>query len=221
MKGLRDLHGFIPIAIILVVYVVLDAVCRRLVPGLGLSQKTATIIGRYVPTISGVVIASLYIALWSRGVESFRGAFNLHVLRLIGIIAGIRVFSALLQAGGMAEKGAAELAAWGIPAIAVPIILPFISALVTGVGFAYIGIALPIVVGLFPVGGAFPLESAVVLTGAFGFAGMMLSPLHVCFVVTAEHFGSGLAPAIKRIALPLLIFLAFGSAYAVLLARVL
>jgi len=219
--GLRDLRGFIPIVLLLAVYIALDIACRGLLPGLGLPKKAAEVIGRYAPALLGVAVASLYVAVASRGAEAFRGALNLPVLKLIGMVAGIRVFSALLETGGLAEKGAAELAAWGIPAIAVAVILPFVSALVTGVGFAYVGIAMPIVAGLFPAGGPFPREAAIVLAGAFGFAGMMLSPLHVCFIVTAEHFGAGLAPAIKRIALPLLIFLAVASAYAALLAKLL
>lgn len=219
--SLRDLHGFLPIAILLAVYVVLDIACRGLLPRFGLPKGTATIIARYVPAISGVAVASLYVILRSGGVEAFRGALNLSVARLIGIVAGIRVFSALLGAGGLAERGAAELASWGIPAILVAVILPFVSALVTGVGFAYVGIAMPIVAGLFPAGGPFPLEAAIVLAGAFGFAGMMLSPLHVCFIVSAEHFGSRLAPVVRRIALPLFLFLAICSTYAILLAKVL
>jgi len=54
----------------------------------------------------------------------------------------------------------------------------------------------------------------VVFAGAFGYAGMMLSPLHVCMVVSAEHFGTGLAATIRRFALPLALFVLVASAYA-------
>jgi len=98
-------------------------------------------------------------------------------------------------------------------------LLPFVAGLVTGVGFGYVGLAFPIILGLIPSG--FPLEAGVVLAGAFGYAGMMLSPLHVCMVVSAEHFGTGLAGTIRRFALPLAAFVAVGSAYAFVLSTVL
>lgn len=216
--SLGELQGFLPLAILLGVFLLLDAACRLLIPGSGLSPKAATLVARYLPTLGGVAAASLQVALRGRESRPFRGALSSSILGLAAVIGGIRVFAALLEAGNIAAAGAAELAAWGIPAIAVAIVLPFVSGIVTGVGFAYIGIALPIVLGLFPAGGSFPTEAAIVLVAAFGFSGMMLSPLHVCMVVTAEHFGSGLMPMLRRFALPLALFMAAATAYAFMLA---
>jgi hypothetical protein len=138
-------------------------------------------------------------------------------------VAGIRVFSALLEAGGAASTAAAELAAAGIPPLTVAAVLPLVSGIVTGVGFGYVGLSFPIVLGLYG-GGAFgpmALEPVVVLAGACGFAGMMISPLHVCMVVSAEHFRIGLPRMIRRFAAPLGVFLACALVYAALLARAL
>lgn len=174
-----------------------------------------------MPILCGLGVGAIYLSVKSHGAAVFRGTLSRSVLKLVGVIAGIRVFSALLQAGGVAEAGAAELAAWGIPPLLVVILLPLVSGLVTGVGFGYVGLSFPIVLGLFPPGGLFPREAAVVLAGAFGFAGMMLSPLHVCMVVTAEHFGTGLLGMIKRFALPLGLFLVTAMVYVFFLSRLL
>jgi len=216
---LYDLGGFIPLGTVLCVYAALDALCRVLVPGLGLSEAGAKLVGRYLPIFSGIGAGCLYVARTSLKKGAFRGSVNAGSLKLALVIGGIRVFAALLESGGVAQASADELAAWGIPAIAAAVILPFVSGLVTGVGFGYVGIAFPIVFGLFPTGGSMPLEAVVVLAGAFGFAGMMLSPLHVCMVVTAEHFGTGLTAVIKRFALPLSLYLAMASAYVAALAK--
>jgi hypothetical protein len=50
---------------------------------------------------------------------------------------------------------------------------------------------------------------------------MMLSPLHVCMIVSAEHFGTGLAAMMRRFALPLSIYLLLALAYVALLTRIL
>ena len=56
------------------------------------------------------------------------------------------------------------------------------------------------------------------LAGAFGYAGMMLSPLHVCMVVSAEHFKVGLPATIRSFALPLSLFVAGAAIYVTILA---
>jgi len=219
--GARDvlarLEGFFPLAIVLGLFLLLDALARAFVSPEAAGEKAAALLERYLPTLGGVAGAAAYIAI-RRGTGCFKGTLTPEILKLAGIIAGVRVFAAFLEAGGIATGGARELAAWNIPPLAVACLLPLIAGLVTGVGFAYVGIAFPIVLGLFPVGGDVPREAAVVLAGAFGYAGMMLSPLHVCLVVTAAHFKSSAGAVILRLALPLALFLGVAAIYAALLA---
>ena len=47
--------------------------------------------------------------------------------------------------------------------------------------------------------------AAAVVAYAFGHAGMMLSPVHVCLVVTNEHFGSRLWRSIRGLFAPALV----------------
>lgn len=217
-------RGFAPLAIVLGSYAALDALWRAVGPGFGLSTSAASLVGRYAPIFLGLGFGSLYVASLPAGRAAFKSCLTASTLKLAAVVAGIRVFSALLEAGGVAEASAAELAAAGIPAIAAAAVLPFVAGLVTGVGFGYVGLSFPIVLGLFPAtlasgAAGFPREAAVVLAGAFGYAGMMLSPLHVCMVVSAEHFGAGLPAMIRRFAPPLAIFAAIGTAYALALGR--
>ncbi|MGB9686860.1 MAG: DUF401 family protein [Rectinema subterraneum] len=99
-------------------------------------------------------------------------------------------------------------------------LLPFISGIVTGVGMGYVGLSLPIVLGLLA-SSDIPFKAGVVIAGAFGYSGMMLSPLHVCMVVTAQHFKTTLPATIRKFALPLGIFLMIAMAYSLLLSVVL
>lgn len=213
----KVLSGFAPLAIVLGGYAALDAVASRILPGLGLSAELEGTLGHYVPIFLAIGAASLYLAARPGGKGAFKGSMSAHTLKLTAVVAGIKVFAALLEAGGVAEASAAELAGAGIPSLAAAAVLPFVAGLVTGVGFGYVGLSFPIVLGLFPAGSAFPLEAAVVLAGVFGYAGMMLSPLHVCMVVSAEHFGSGLPAVIRRLAAPLGVFMALGCSYALAL----
>lgn len=207
-------YGVGPLAVVLGSYIALDALWRGAGSMLGLGASAAALFGRYAPILAGLALGSAFLARRAGGWACFKGSVNGATFKLIAVIAGIRVFSALLDGAGAAQAAAAELATAGIPLLAAVALLPFIAGLVTGVGFGYVGLAFPIVMGMLPEGGAIPREAGVVFAGAFGYAGMMLSPLHVCMVVSAEHFGTGLAATIRRFALPLALFVLVASAYA-------
>jgi len=121
------------------------------------------------------------------------------------VIIGIRVFSALMTSANIAHEASIELANAGIPALVVIAVLPFISGIVTGVGMGYVGLSLPIVLGILA-SSNIPLKAGVLIANAFGYTGMMLSPLHVCMVVTVQHFKSSLMKIIRKCTLPLAIF---------------
>lgn len=208
------IHGLGPLAVVLGSYVALDSLWRGAVSKLALDAPAAALFGRYAPILAGLTLGSAFLARRAGGWACFKGSVNLATFKLIAVIAGIRIFSALLDGAGAAQAAAAELETAGIPLLAAVALLPFIAGLVTGVGFGYVGLAFPIVMGMLPRGGAIPREAGVVFAGAFGYAGMMLSPLHVCMVVSAEHFGTGLAATIRRFALPLALFVVIASAYA-------
>ncbi len=211
------LSGFAPLAIVLGGYAILDALGSLVLPRFGMDPALASTIGHYVPIFLSITAASLYLGSMPQGRGAFKGCISASTLKLSAVVAGIKVFAALLAAGGVAQASAAELASAGIPAIAAAAVLPFVAGLVSGVGFGYVGLSFPIVLGLFPAGSAFPLEAAVVLAGVFGYAGMMFSPLHVCMVVSAQHFGSGLPAIIRRFTAPLGAFMVLGCAYALVL----
>jgi len=206
--------GVAPLALVLGTYIALDAAWRAIAPAFGLPPAAAALLARYLPIYLGLAAGSLYVAAGPAGVGAFKGSIGGSTFKLIAVIVGIRAFSSLLGAAGVAAAAAEELASAGIPAVVAIAALPFVAGLVTGVGFGYVGLAFPIVLGLVPAGGPFPREAAIVLAGAFGYVGMMLSPLHVCMVVSAEHFGVGLAATIRRFAAPLAVFAVVAAVYA-------
>ncbi|HCO48365.1 MAG TPA: hypothetical protein DIT55_02580 [Spirochaetaceae bacterium] len=210
-------RGAAPLALVLGSYIVLAILWSRLNLGAGLSDSANALAGRYAPILLGLLAGSLYIGFGPKGFASFRNCITASTLKLIAVIIGIRVFSALMGAAGVAQAAAEELAGAGIPPIFAVALIPLITGLVTGVGLGYVGLAFPIVLGLVPEGGAFPREAAIVLAGAFGFAGMMLSPMHSCLVVSVEHFKSSLPATIRKCILPIGIFLAVATLYVALL----
>ncbi len=234
--------GIAPLGVVLISYLAFALLWSGVSPSLGLESVVQNLIARYAPIFIGLGLGCAYLGAEARkaarrGLDGAAGdspeeadrpagrsasifgdGIGRGTPRLLAVLVGVRVFSALLGAAGLPRAAALELTSLGIPAIAAAALVPFIAGLVTGVGFGYVGLAFPIVLGLFPPSSPFPREAAIALACAWGYAGMMLSPLHVCMVVSAEHFGAGLPSTIRKLALPVGLFLAAATAYAAILA---
>jgi len=113
---------------------------------------------------------------------------------MVAIVVAVRVYGAFIEAdlpGGTAlvSQMHGELTGWGVPLLPVLMILPFLSGLSTGLSIGFVGASFPIVMALIgedPSTGTY--LSTIVLAYGFGYIGMLISPVHVCLVVTSEHF---------------------------------
>jgi uncharacterized protein len=104
-------------------------------------------------------------------------------------VAGVILFNTLLDRSQLLPAAADDLLAGGIPLISLVLLLPFIAGLVTGIAIGFAGLSFPLLAGLVaaPDSGLAPY-STLVLGFACGYAGMMLSPIHLCFVLSREFF---------------------------------
>jgi hypothetical protein len=151
---------------------------------------------RYLPMLLGLFAAMAVLQFerplsptrWSRLILSRRA------LNMAAIVAMVRVYGAFIECqlpGGETVIGQmrAEMDAWGVPVIAIVMLLPFIGGLATGITLGFVGATFPIVMEL---AGADPDTATRLSTAAlafgFGYVGQLLSPVHVCLVVTSEHF---------------------------------
>ena len=101
---------------------------------------------------------------------------------------------------------------WGFPVLAAVIILPFICGLTTGITVGFVGASFPIIVSLIGVGtdvSTYYFLGTIAVAYCAGYAGVLLSPVHVCMIVTCEHFKTKLMNNIVVLAMPVgIVFLA-------------
>lgn len=128
----------------------------------------------------------------------------------VSIVMGILAFKGVLEATGAAAEIAENLASAGIPAFFILIILPFVIAMSTGMTMAYVGITFPILLTYFTTGD-FPMI-AFMLAYAGGYAGIMLSPVHLCLVLTARYYRAELSGIYRLLLWPVLFVLAVAAA---------
>ncbi len=134
------------------------------------------------------------------------------------------VYGAFIEArlpGGqlLVEQMRAEMADWGIPLMGVVMVVPFVSGLATGLSVGFVGASFPIVISLMgPDPSAHVFYRTVLLAYAFGYMGMLISPVHVCLIVTSQHFetfllhnmAALLRPAAVTLTWALLLYVALG-----------
>ncbi|MHC4480971.1 MAG: DUF401 family protein [Planctomycetota bacterium] len=219
-QGPSLLALLLPIVVVIACY----AAIRTADAGLRLVWQEAPQLHRYAPMVLGLAAAILTLQIqrplgkeqWKKILLSGRA------IGMAAVVAAVLVYGAFIEAdlpGGPSLVGqmSAEMAEWGIPLMPIIMLLPLVSGLATGVTVACVGASFPIVIDLL---GDSPststLLSTTVLAYGCGYMGMLLSPVHVCLVVTGEHFGTGvlriaaglLRPAAVVLALAVLMHLA-------------
>jgi uncharacterized protein len=128
------------------------------------------------------------------------------------VIAAIFIFKDLMQAAGVVTAISAA-AGSGVALFAAAVFLPFLVGAVAGINVAFVGATFPLLLGLLE---SLAMEEQtipyLVLAYFSGCTGVLVSPIHICFVLTCDYFGTDLFRSWRRIVLPCLSFGAFGGA---------
>ena len=178
-------------------------------------------LNKYAPMILGLVLA-LATQQWQRPMawKAWRPILlSSRTAVLVVLVAIIRIYGAIIEtkmggAPSLVEEMQAEMDAWGIPALGMIMLLPFVAGITTGICVGFVGASFPIVVSLVGTGAPMPqLLAAVTLAFGFGYMGMMLSPVHVCLIVTNEHFKTRLAHSLRGLVPPAVAVLVAVLAY--------
>ena len=143
----------------------------------------------------GVVITGLYIVLrytlkniW----QSIREGVSWEI---IVIILGVMTFKEVLTSSGAVTNMSAFFSAEGIPILPLLFILPFLSGVLTGLTIGFVGSTFPIIWGL----ESAQSISAISFAFASGYVGVLLSPVHLCLILTREYFGATMAGIYSKI----------------------
>lgn len=191
----------IPITMVVIVLFGLQG----LVAGVGAIIGTTIPWSQYLSFVIGLG-ASVFVVVkrnrmsWNAVKESF---LNRGIVPMVMIVFAIMVFKGMLVDSKVIEQVRLELATHDIPPVVIIALLPLIAGLVTGIAIGFVGTAFPLVVTLLPAGHS-PFPYAVLAYG-FGYMGMMLSPVHLCLIVTKEYFCADLLLGYRYLWKPVLV----------------
>ena len=199
-----------PIAIVIIVAIIAKLIYPALLD-----------ISRFMPIAIGLCCA-VALLQWQRPLSLHKWSkiiFSKALVNLLLVVISIRLYGAFISSelpGGalLVETMRQELFDLGIPVVLIIMMIPFITGFTTGIAIGFVGASFPIVFSLL---GADPqlseLLAANVLAFGFGYMGMILSPVHVCLIVSNQHFKTGIASSLKGLMKPAAIMLGFTLLY--------
>jgi len=118
-------------------------------------------------------------------IAAFRHGFALDVIILI---LGVMFFKEAMENSGAVKNLSRFFIEQGIPASPVLFLLPFITGLITGLTLGFVGSTFPLIVHI----AGNTSIGAISFAFAAGFLGVLLSPVHICLVLTREYFKADL-----------------------------
>ncbi|RII30034.1 MAG: hypothetical protein CXR30_09585 [Geobacter sp.] len=116
------------------------------------------------------------------------------------LVIGIMIFQEVLRVTGALDGISAFFATSGLPIALILVLIPFIAGVMTGLTVGYVGITFPLLLPL--MGDGTPSPGLVALAFGAGFGGVMLSPVHLCYVLTCEYFEADIAKVYHRLFVP-------------------
>lgn len=134
----------------------------------------------------------------------FKHGFSLDVIILI---LGVMLFKEAMESSGAVTNLSQVFVKEGIPVLPILFLLPFITGMLTGLTVGFVGSTFPLIISIAG-------STAVPISFAFasGFLGVLLSPVHICLILTKEYFKADLWGMYKMIIPASLIV--FGAAIA-------
>ncbi len=197
-----------------------------IVGAVGLEVVTTTLMPEITSewgVLLALFLAALIAALQNRVPprEVLRQLFSRHLLNMLFLVVAVFMFKEALGRSGAVEGLADLVGGEGggeIGLLGVAVVLPLVMGLIAGITVAYVGAAFPLLLGLVAQLGQDSNLMAYMMLGMYsGFAGVLASPLHLCFVLTCQYYQVDAAPVWRRLIWPAVLFQAFGMLYFVAL----
>lgn len=173
-----------------------------------------------VPLLFSILISIAAFLIFNRKLAKHVIPFVIqkNSIALFFMTASMVYFSTVVKAAGIApqlNEAMSSMPIW------IPLyFIPFITALLTGISVGFVSISFPILANMIIINGNIDYYYLMI---AFlgGFTGVMLSPAHLCLIVTTDYFKTSLARIYPILMKTAVIFIISTISYVVLVGLIL
>lgn len=160
-------------------------------------------------TIAGMI---LFFRIGRQNIlKGFKESIGVELLLTVALVMG---FKKVLESSQAIPAVSETLSSLGIPLWLIAMLVPLLVGLMTGVTIAPIGIGFPILIPLLQTHPDFLYYMMLAFAG--GICGVLLSPLHLCLVLTKEYFRAEWRGVYRLIWFPVASILVAGLVWAAL-----
>jgi len=188
----------------------LTPILIAILPGLGAGWLLSRLFPDFPVGKEAGLIACLAAAIfwvWQKNKFSGRqiGAVVLdkHLLTMFYMVAAIFIFKGILSNGQAVNAISHNLVTLKIPLFFIIALLPFMVGLIAGIAIAFVGSTFSILIPMIhSMGETQHMLAYIMLAMVCGFAGVLLSPLHLCLVLSNEYFQTNLSSVYRHLWFP-------------------
>ena len=163
----------------------------------------SVLIGLLIGAASNLSPQEKIISYVERLIDFFKNGAKYNMALLI---FGVMAFKEMVEASGSVELIAEFLVSSGIPLGAMIVLLGLVPGYLLGVNSASMGILIPIFAPLMPANAG----PYIALLFTASFIGYLMSPIHLCLVLTKEYFTTDFSTIYKKLSLPVFTMLIVG-----------
>ncbi len=202
------LQEMMPILIAIVFGITLGAILTRVFPEYPIGRET----GMGLALSAGVIWVFVVNRMSKKDAVAIGRAPQLY--RIIYMVFAILLFKEMLGKSGAVETVSGQLLSLNIPMLLITALLPFAVAMVTGLAMAFVGSTFPILIPLIQSAGESEhLLAYLMVALVVGFGGILLSPLHLCMVLSNEYFEASTAAVYRHLWKPAVLLMMSAGAY--------
>ena len=170
----------------------------------------AHVIAKELGLIVALIVAIFWI--WLRNGMGWQQRWHIiaqpAMLKMLYMVTAILMFKGILEDSGAVGQISREMMQRHIPLMPISMLLPFLVGGVVGITIAFVGATFPILITLIQaLGQTHLMLPYMMLALASGFAGVLLSPLHLCLLLSNEYFETSLVPVYRHMRVPVMVLL--------------
>jgi len=172
-KMLKNLYSFIPIILVLLPVILLK-------------------VDLSITLFLNILIICFYFRVkLKKTISIIKYGFTLDVIVLV---LGVMIFKEMLQSSGAVDGVAKAITQSGVPYLVVFISVPLFIGLITGISVGFVGSTFPLLLHLKKI---VPYEISIAFVS--GYIGVLISPLHLCLILTREYFRADMFGIYRKI----------------------
>jgi len=145
--------------------------------------------------------------------------FQRQLWHMFAMVAAILMFKGMLEDSRAVTQVSEELLRWRIPLLPITMILPFLIGGVIGLTVGFVGTTFPIIISLVhSFGESQYMLPYMMLALVCGFLGVLLSPLHLCLLLSNAYFQTNITAVYRHLWIPCLFLIVSAVLYFLLLS---